>query len=133
MAQENVGAPRRARQRLALVAPVRTPIGKFGGGLAGLSAADLGTHVAQACLRRAGVEAAVVDQVILGHARQAPAVQGGGPGLGPQGAEGGRDRLQAGAGARRWRQLPSSIHTVSTDNATTIQNSVLLIRPMEVR
>ena len=34
---------------------------------------------------------------------------------------------------RRWRQLPSSIHTVSTDNATTIQNKVLLIRPIEVR
>ncbi len=34
---------------------------------------------------------------------------------------------------RRWRQLPSSIHTVSTDIATTIQNKVLLISPMEVR
>ena len=34
---------------------------------------------------------------------------------------------------RMWRQLPSSIHTVSTDSATTIQNSVLPIRPIEVR
>ena len=34
---------------------------------------------------------------------------------------------------RRWRQLPSSIHTVSTDSAATIQNSVLLISPIEVR
>ena len=32
-----------------------------------------------------------------------------------------------------WRQVPSSIQTVSTDSATTIQNSVLLIRPIEVR
>jgi hypothetical protein len=32
-----------------------------------------------------------------------------------------------------WRQVPSSIHTVSTDSATTIQNSVLPIRPMLVR
>ncbi len=32
-----------------------------------------------------------------------------------------------------WRQVPSSIHTVSTESATTIQNSVLLTRPMLVR
>jgi hypothetical protein len=31
------------------------------------------------------------------------------------------------------RHVPSSIHTVSTDKAATIQNSVLLIRPIEVR
>ena len=37
-----------ARPRLALVAPVRTPIGKFGGALAALSAADLGTAAAKA-------------------------------------------------------------------------------------
>jgi len=61
----------RGGRRLALVAPVRTPIGKFGGGLAGLFAADLGTHVAAACLRRAGIEPKVVDQVIFGHGRQA--------------------------------------------------------------
>ena len=29
--------------------------------------------------------------------------------------------------------MPSSIHTVSTDSATTIQNRVLLIRPIEAR
>ncbi|MBP9145948.1 MAG: thiolase family protein [Thermoanaerobaculia bacterium] len=66
--------PRRATQRLALVAPVRTPIGKFGGCLAGLSAADLGTHAAEACLRRAGIAgdaSGVVDQTIFGHGRQA--------------------------------------------------------------
>ena len=32
-----------------------------------------------------------------------------------------------------WRQVPSSIQTVSADSAITIQNSVLLIRPIEVR
>jgi len=64
-----------ARPRLALVAPVRTPIGKFGGALAALSAVDLGTVAASACLERAGVEPGRVDQLIFGHARQA----GGGP------------------------------------------------------
>ncbi len=61
--------------RPLLAAPVRTPIGKFGGSLAALSAADLGTRAASACLERAGIEPARVDQVIFGHARQA----GGGP------------------------------------------------------
>ncbi len=60
---------------IVLAAPVRTPIGRFGGGLAPLSAADLGTAAAIAALARAGLDPARVDQVILGHARQA----GGGP------------------------------------------------------
>lgn len=63
------------RQRLALIAPVRTPIGKFGGALAALSAADLGTAAAKACLERAGIAGTEIDQTIFGHARQA----GGGP------------------------------------------------------
>ena len=63
---------------VVLAAPVRTPIGKFGGALASLSAADLGTAAAAAALSRAGLapgRADRVDQVIFGHARQA----GGGP------------------------------------------------------
>ncbi len=63
------------RPPVYLIAPVRTPIGKFGGSLASLSAADLGTAAATACLSRAGLEAARVDQVIFGHGRQG----GGGP------------------------------------------------------
>ena len=35
-----------------LSAPVRTPIGKFGGALADRTAADLGTHAARASLER---------------------------------------------------------------------------------
>jgi acetyl-CoA C-acetyltransferase len=60
---------------IVLAAPVRTPIGKFGGVLSSLSAADLGTAAAKAALERASLDAAKVDQVIFGHARQA----GGGP------------------------------------------------------
>lgn len=60
---------------IILAAPVRTPIGKFGGALAPLSAADLGTAAAAACLQRGGISGEDVDQAILGHARQA----GGGP------------------------------------------------------
>ena len=60
---------------LVLAAPVRTPIGKFGGALASLSAADLGAAAASASLQRAGLDPAQVDQAIFGHGRQA----GGGP------------------------------------------------------
>jgi acetyl-CoA C-acetyltransferase len=60
---------------IVLAAPVRTPIGKFGGVLAPLTAADLGTAAAKGALERAGLDPARVDQVIFGHARQA----GGGP------------------------------------------------------
>jgi acetyl-CoA C-acetyltransferase len=54
---------------------VRTPIGKFGGALSSLSAADLGAAAAKACLDRSGIAPAAVDQAIFGHGRQA----GGGP------------------------------------------------------
>ncbi|MCZ6507270.1 MAG: thiolase family protein [Acidobacteria bacterium] len=56
---------------LILAAAVRTPIGKFGGALSPLSAVDLGVAAAAACLERAAVEPAIVDQVIFGHSRQA--------------------------------------------------------------
>jgi acetyl-CoA C-acetyltransferase len=60
---------------IVLAAPVRTPIGKFGGVLSPLSAADLGTAAASGALERAGLDPVHVDQVIFGHGRQA----GGGP------------------------------------------------------
>jgi len=60
---------------IVLCAPVRTPIGKFGGALAPLTAADLGTAAARAALERGGCAPERVDQVIFGHGRQA----GGGP------------------------------------------------------
>ena len=58
-----------------VAAPVRTPIGKFGGALASRTAADMGEVVARECLRRAAVDPSLVDEVIFGNARQA----GGGP------------------------------------------------------
>jgi acetyl-CoA C-acetyltransferase len=59
---------------------VRTPIGNFGGGLAGSSAAELGGIAARAALERSGFPAAAVGEVIIGHARQA----GNGPNLARQ-------------------------------------------------
>ncbi len=58
-----------------ILSAVRTPIGKFGGALASLSAADMGVVAAQAALERAGVQPQQVEETIFGNARQA----GGGP------------------------------------------------------
>ncbi len=60
---------------VCVLSAVRTPIGKFGGAFAGLSAAELGAAAATAALERSGLSAAAVDETIFGHARQA----GGGP------------------------------------------------------
>ncbi|HEX8087441.1 MAG TPA: acetyl-CoA C-acetyltransferase [Blastocatellia bacterium] len=63
-----------------LAASVRTPIGKFGGTLKDWTAADLGVPPVKECLKRAGIEAAMIDEVIIGNARQA----GGGPNVARQ-------------------------------------------------
>ncbi len=63
-----------------LAGAVRTPIGRFGGALAGMTAAELGAIVAAESLRRAGVEAGALGEVVWGCARQA----GGGPNVGRQ-------------------------------------------------
>ena len=58
-----------------ILSAVRTPIGKFGGSLASLSAVDMGVVAAKAALDRAGVQPQQVEETIFGNARQA----GGGP------------------------------------------------------
>ena len=58
-----------------IVSAARTPIGKFGGALASLSAVELGVAAAQAAMARAAIEPAQINEVIFGNARQA----GGGP------------------------------------------------------
>ncbi|MGH9778443.1 MAG: thiolase family protein [Candidatus Acidiferrales bacterium] len=63
-----------------ILSAVRTPMGKFGGALRELTAADLAVVAARAALERAGIEARQVDEVILGCARQA----GGGPNVARQ-------------------------------------------------
>jgi len=58
-------------ETIYLIAAVRTPIGKFGGGLSSLTAAELGIASAKATLARSGVDPNAVDEVIFGNARQA--------------------------------------------------------------
>jgi len=63
-----------------LVSPLRTPIGRYGGGLSSLSAADLGVEAVKAVLERTGVDPSSVTETIMGCARQA----GGGPNVARQ-------------------------------------------------
>ncbi len=62
-------------QAVYILSAVRTPIGKFGGALASLTAADIGVVAATAAMERAGVRPEQVEESIFGNARQA----GGGP------------------------------------------------------
>lgn len=59
---------------------LRTPIGKFLGSFADLSAADLGASVVRDLLARSGIEPASVGELVLGNGRQA----GGGPNVARQ-------------------------------------------------
>ncbi len=54
-------------REVAIVSPVRTAVGSFGGTLRGVSAADLGSAVIKETLDRSGLDPAKVDDVILGH------------------------------------------------------------------
>jgi len=58
-----------------ILSAVRTPIGKFGGSLASMAAADMGVVAARAAIERAGVRPHQIEETIFGNARQA----GGGP------------------------------------------------------
>jgi acetyl-CoA C-acetyltransferase len=56
--------------RPVIVSACRTPIGKYLGGLAPLAAPRLGAIVIREAVRRAGIDAARVDEVILGNVLQ---------------------------------------------------------------
>ncbi|UGQ11614.1 acetyl-CoA C-acetyltransferase [Yinghuangia sp. ASG 101] len=57
--------------------PVRTPIGRFGGVLKSLSAAELGVAALRGLIERTGIAPDVIDDVVLGHCNansEAPAI-----------------------------------------------------------
>ncbi|HTS12892.1 MAG TPA: acetyl-CoA C-acetyltransferase [Candidatus Limnocylindrales bacterium] len=54
-----------------ILSAVRTPIGRFMGGLAPLAATELGAKVVAEAVRRAGIEPKAVDEAILGNVVQA--------------------------------------------------------------
>ncbi len=56
---------------VVILGAARTPIGRYGGTLRATHPAELGARAVRAALDRAGVPAADVDEVFIGHGRQA--------------------------------------------------------------
>lgn len=54
-----------------IVSPIRTPVGRYGGVLAGVRADDLAAHILKALIERSGLPPEAIDDVILGCANQA--------------------------------------------------------------
>jgi len=54
-----------------IVEAVRTPVGRYGGALAGVRPDDLAATVLEAVVARSGIDPAIIDDVILGCANQA--------------------------------------------------------------
>src|ERR1700674_5528219 len=55
-----------AKREVVIVSAVRTPVGKFQGALSELTAVQLGAIVVREALRRAGIDAASVDECLMG-------------------------------------------------------------------
>ena len=56
---------------VVIVGAARTPIGRYGGSLRNVHPADLGAAAAKAAISRAGLPPDAIDEVLIGHARQA--------------------------------------------------------------
>lgn len=54
-------------REVVIASAARTPIGSFGGNLAGLSAVDLGVTAAKEAIKRAGIDVSMIDDVIVGN------------------------------------------------------------------
>jgi acetyl-CoA C-acetyltransferase len=60
-----------ARAEVVIVGAARTPIGRYGGAFRDVHPAELGAVATRAALSRAKVSPEIVDEVLIGHARQA--------------------------------------------------------------
>src|SRR5256885_1167281 len=98
------------RMSVVICEPIRTPVGRFGGALSALSAADLATVALTELVRRTGLGEGDVDDVVLGQCYpngEAPAIGriaalDAGLGVGVPGVQVGRrcgSGQQAGSGA----------------------------------
>ena len=54
-----------ATRRVAIVDPIRTPVGKFAGALAPVSAGDLAAPVMRAVVERTAIEPGRIDDVVF--------------------------------------------------------------------
>ena len=101
--------------RPVIVSAVRTPFGRFGGGLAHLRATELGSLAIRAALDRAGIDPAEVEYVIMGQVLQAGAGQA--------------PARQAAVGAGIPKEVPSdTINKVCASSIRAIEIADLMIR-----
>src|SRR4249919_3131598 len=101
--------------RSVIVAAVRTPFGRLGGGLAGYPATELGSIAIREALARAGLEPHEVEYVIMGQVLQAGAGQA--------------PARQAAAGAGIPKEVPSdTINKVCASSIRAIEIADLMIR-----
>ena len=57
-------------REVVIVSAARTPIGSFGGALKDKTAVDLGAIAAKEAIKRAGIDPAIIDEVLLGNVLQ---------------------------------------------------------------
>jgi 3-oxoadipyl-CoA thiolase len=57
--------------RAAVIAALRTPVGRYGGALRSVRPDDMAAHVIRAVIERSGIDRALIDDVYLGAANQA--------------------------------------------------------------
>jgi len=104
--------------RSVIVAAVRTPFGKLGGGLAHYQAPELGSRVIRAALDRVGIENDEVEYVIMGQVLQA------GSGQAPA--------RQAAIGAGLPKETPAdAINKVCASSIRAVQIADVMIRAGE--
>jgi acetyl-CoA C-acetyltransferase len=60
-----------AQPDVVIVGAARTPIGRYGGALRNVHPAELGAVAARAAIERAGLTPDAIDEVLIGHGRQA--------------------------------------------------------------
>lgn len=58
-------------RRVAVIAALRTPVGRYGGALASIRPDDLAAHVIRAVVARSTIDPSLIDDVYLGAANQA--------------------------------------------------------------
>src|SRR5688572_33386265 len=56
---------------VVILGAARTPIGRYGGAFRTIHATELGAVAARAAIARAGIDASAIEDVLIGHARQA--------------------------------------------------------------
>jgi acetyl-CoA C-acetyltransferase len=101
--------------RSVIVAAVRTPFGRLGGGLAKLPATELGSIAIRAALERAGLEPGEVEYTIMGQVLQ------GGAGQAPA--------RQAAIGAGIPKEVPAdTINKVCASSIRALEIADLMIR-----